>query len=101
MIKYYGVQFRNMHNAMNEVMIFKSKSEAMDSYEILREDAEEDVDIAFENAIANIEVDFRDITRDNKIKYATFSFIDEYNDVIHEEEDIKIVNANDVIDIYM
>ena len=98
-MNYYGVQIRNMHNAINEVMIFKSKSEALEGYETLREDIE-DVDIAFESAIANIEIDWRDITRDNKIKYANFSFIDEYNDIIHEESDIKIVNTDDVLDIY-
>ena len=100
MMNYYGVQIRNMHNAINEVMIFKSKSEAMDSYEVLRED-DQDMDIAFENAIANIEIDFREVTRDNKIKYATFSYVDEYNDTIYEESDIKIVNTDDVIDVYM
>ena len=100
MINYYGVQIRNMHNAINEVMIFKSKSEAMEGYETLRED-DQDIDIAFESAIANIEIDWRDVTRDNKIKYASFSYIDEYGDRISEEEDIRIVNTNDVIDIYI
>ena len=100
MINYYGVQFRNMHTGINEVMIFKSKSEAFEGYETLREDTE-DMDIAFESAIANIEIDWRDVTRDNKIKYASFSYIDEYGDRISEEEDIRIVNTNDVIDVYM
>ena len=100
MINYYGVQIRNFNTAINEVMIFKSKSEAKESYEILRED-DQDVDVAFESAIANIEIDFREVTRDNKIKYATFTYADEYGDLIHEEEDIKIVNTDDVIDIYI
>ena len=100
MINYYGVQIRNFNTAINEVMIFKSKSEALEGYETLREDVE-DIDIAFENSIANIEIDFREVTRDNKIKYASFSYIDEYGDRISEEEDIKIVNTDDVIDVYM
>ena len=94
----YGIDVRNFNNGIHSLLIFKDKTSAEESLELLREG--EDIEMIQEEILTYKEIDFREINRNNIAKYITITYEDVFGDVVTEERNIKVVNK-DSIDVYM
>ena len=94
----YGIDVRNFNTGIHGLLIFKDKTSAEESLELLREG--EDVEMIQEEVLTYKEIDFREINRNNVAKYITITYEDVFGDVVTEERNIKVVNKNS-IDVYM
>ena len=94
----YGIDVRNFNTGIHGLLIFKDKTSAEESLELLREG--EDVEMIQEEVLTFKEIDFREINRNNVVKYLNITYEDVFGDVITEERNIKVVNKNS-IEVYM
>ena len=100
----YGIDYRDMNSAVHHLLIYKKEKIANNCLEILKisnnignqEIDDISIDFVFNNAIDNIEVNYRELTEIYETRYH-----ENINGMVLRYADkVKIINFEESIDIY-